>query len=146
MLVSLNKGCAKQKSFPWGKDLQVMPSLHCLFLFQAVEIFGTMGPWSLTESHGIITAYIIYLCNKVEVTNVSFSHSVLVYHIYSWKSLSFSRVAFGLLGRKVEWQTSTVFKGCHEYWAPKRAITVVIGLNTWSNRVKINSLLYTGQR
>lgn len=48
MLVSLNKGCAKQKSFPWGKDLQVMPILHCLFLFQAAEVFGTMRPWSLT--------------------------------------------------------------------------------------------------
>lgn len=146
MLVSLNKGCAKQKSFPWGKDLQVMPSLHRLFLFQAVEINGTMRPWSLTESYGIITVYIIYLYNKVEVTNASFSHSVLVSHIYSLKSLSFSRVALNLLGRKVEWQTSTVFKGCHEYWAPKRAIAIVIGLNIWSNRVKINSLLYTGQK
>lgn len=78
MLVSLNKGCAKQKSFPWGKDLQVMPSLHCLFLFQAVEVFGTMRPRSLTESHSIITVYITYLYNKVEVTNASFSHSALV--------------------------------------------------------------------
>lgn len=55
-----------------------MPSLHCLFLFQAVEVFGTMRPRSLTESHSIITVYITYLYNKVEVTNASFSHSALV--------------------------------------------------------------------
>lgn len=62
MLVSLTKWCAKQKSFPWGKDLQVMPNLHCLFLFQAVEIFGTMRPWSSTgvswHHHSLHNAFI----------------------------------------------------------------------------------------
>lgn len=62
MLVSGTKWCAKQKSFPWGKDLQVMPNSRCLFLFQAVEIFGTMRPWSLTgvswHHHSLHNAFI----------------------------------------------------------------------------------------
>lgn len=77
-----------------------MPSLHCLFLLQAVEASGTMRPRSLTESHGTITVYIMYLYNKAEVTNASFSHSVSVSRIYLLKCPSFSRVALGLLGRQ----------------------------------------------
>lgn len=130
-----------RRNFPEARIFKVMPSLHCLI--SLVEIFGTLRPWSPTESPSIITVCIIHLYNKVEVANASFSHSGLVFHIYWLKSLSFSRVALGLLGREVEWEISTLFKGCHEYWTPKRTITVVIGLKTQSNRVTINILLHT---
>lgn len=78
----------------------------------------------------------------MEAANASFSHSGLVFHIYWLKSHSFSRVALGLLGREVEREISTVFEGYHEYWIPKRAITVVTGHKTESNRVTINILLH----
>lgn len=119
-----------------------MPSLHCLFLFHLLKYLAHR-PWSPTESSSIITACIIHLYNKAEVANASFCHSGLVFHMYWLKLLPFSRVALSLQGMEVEWETSTIFKSCNEYWTPKRAITVVLGLRTQSNRVIFNILLHT---